>query len=147
MKSLFRRTLPAALSAALALTTATTAPARAEVTPLEAFAIGVGVIGVIAATTATATPAPPPAPVYVMPPNPKPKPVVVHSPLWVPRSCLREVRSSSRVWRVFPLSCLGKSGVTVNTLPSACRVRIVSGSGDYMAITASCILSRGYVLR
>ena len=142
MKPLLRRTLPAALSAALALTTATTAPARAEVTPLEAFAIGVGVIGVVAAATAPA-----PAPVHVLPPNPKPKPVIVHSPLWVPRSCLREVRSSNRVWRVFPLSCLGKSGVAVNSLPSACRVRIVSGSGDYMAVTASCITSRGYVLR
>lgn len=140
MKPLLRRTLPAALSAALALTTATTAPARAEVTPLEAFAIGVGVIGVVAAATA-------PAPVHVLPPNPKPKPVIVHSPLWVPRSCLREVRSSHRVWRVFPLSCLGKSGVAVSSLPSACRVRIVSGSGDYMAVTASCITSRGYVLR
>ncbi len=144
MKTLLRRTLPAALSAALALTTATTAPARAEVTPLEAFAIGVGVIGVVAAVTA---PAPAPAPVHVLPPNPKPKPVIVHSPLWVPRSCLREVRSSHRVWRVFPLSCLGKSGVAVSSLPSACRVRIVSGSGDYMAVTASCITSRGYVLR
>lgn len=142
MKPLLRRTLPAALSAALALTTATTAPARAEVTPLEAFAIGVGVIGVVAAATAPA-----PAPVHVLPPNPKPKPVIVHSPLWVPRSCLREVRSSNRVWRVFPLSCLGKSGVAVSSLPSACRVRIVSGSGDYMAVTASCITSRGYVLR
>ncbi len=142
MKTLLRHTLPAALSAALALTTATTAPAKAEVTPLEAFAIGVGVIGVVAAVTAPA-----PAPVHVLPPNPKPKPVIVHSPLWVPRSCLREVRSSNRVWRVFPLSCLGKSGVVVSSLPSACRVRIVSGSGDYMAVTASCITSRGYVLR
>ena len=156
MKFSFRSTLPAILSAALALGSVAATPARADLSNFEKFAIGAGAMIVIGSAISNANrvhAAPPPRVVHVHPAPrvvhvaPAPRVVRVAPPpkrvVVLPRNCVNVSLGTVGGGQLLASTCLSRRGIALASLPASCKVIVRGHSAAYVA---PCLQRHGFRL-